>query len=254
LTLLDVHGTRVRVRGVGEHRRGTPLVFVHGAGTSSALWLGLLGRIGRHRRVVAIDLPGHGRSGGRLEDLDGWRDALGLTAAALCLGPSILVGHSLGGAAAMMAALAWPDKVAALALVAAAPRFSISPRLLERIASHFGRWPELYAELGYSPETPAEVRRRGAATSMTASQEQTLADFRAAATVDLRARLGEIACPTWILGGTDDLLTPSKVSEALGAAIPGAKTLLFPRVGHMPMHEAPDAFAGALLELAALVP
>jgi pimeloyl-ACP methyl ester carboxylesterase len=230
----------------------TPILLIHGAGTSSSIWLGIRGRLARRRRVVAMDLPGHGRrTAERVESAEGWRDAVAHTAVAECLGPAILVGHSLGGAAAMMAALAWPDKVAGLVIVASAPRFTVSPQLLETLELRFGRWPEVFAELAYSPETPAEVRKRGAALACTASREQTVADFRAAAEVDLRPRLGEIACPTWILAGADDLITPPKWGEALAAGIRGATLFKFPRTGHMPMHEAPDAVAGAIDEFAA---
>jgi pimeloyl-ACP methyl ester carboxylesterase len=254
MAFVSVHGTRVRVREAGAERRGTPLLLIHGAGTSSAVWLGLLGRLGRHRRVVAPDLPGHGRSEGRLETVEEWRDAIGMTAATLCLGPAILVGHSLGGAAAVEATLAWPDKVAGLILLTTAPRFAVSPQLLETLATRFARWPEVYAELGYSPEAPEDTRRRGASIACTASQAQTLLDFRAAATVDLRARLGEVRCRTWAIGGADDLITPPKWTDALAGGIAGAQRFVFPRVGHMPMHEAPDAVAGAILEFAAGFP
>ena len=254
MAFVSVQGTRVRVREAGSERRGTPIVLLHGAGTSSAVWLGLMGRIGRHRRVVAPDLPGHGRSEGSLEQVEDWREAIGMTSAAMCLGPSILVGHSLGGAAAIEAALAWPDKVAGLVLVTTAPRFTVSPQLLETLETRFPRWPDVYAELGYSPETPAETRCRGASIACTASQPQTIADFRAAAAVDLRARLGEVQARTWVIGGADDLMTPPRWTDALAEGISGAKRFVFRRVGHMPMHEAPDALAGAILEFAAGFP
>jgi pimeloyl-ACP methyl ester carboxylesterase len=243
MSFVTVHDRRMHVREAGETRGGAPIVLVHGAGTSSTAWLGLIGRLARHNRVVAPDLPGHGRSEGRVETIDDWRDAIGMCAASLCLPPSILIGHSLGGAAAMLAALEWPEKVAGLILIASAPRFAVSPQLLETLDKRFADWPGVFSELYYSPETPAEVRRRGAELYCSASREQTIADFRAAAAVDLRGRLAEIRCPTLVLAGADDLVTPRKWSELLASSIPGAKLVVLPRTGHVPMDENPDALA-----------
>src|SRR5262245_30389763 len=106
MPLYSVRSQRVHVAEAGETRLGPPIVLVHGAGASSAVWLELVGRLARHHRVVALDVPGHGRSEGTVESVEEWRDAIATTAATMCLPPSILVGHSLGGAAALIAALA----------------------------------------------------------------------------------------------------------------------------------------------------
>src|SRR4051812_24120220 len=91
-------GARLRYREAGAARSGSttpPMLFVHGAGASSAVWLGTLHRLARSRRCVALDLPGHGRSEGHVASIAAMRDAVGLTAATLCLGRSVLVGHSM---------------------------------------------------------------------------------------------------------------------------------------------------------------
>src|SRR5439155_7623798 len=86
----------------------------------------------------AIDLPGHGpsESGDVPLDMGAYRDAVGLLGATLCLGASVLVGHSMGALVAVEAALAWPDKVRALVLVAAAPRLPVDPQLLALLETH----------------------------------------------------------------------------------------------------------------------
>jgi pimeloyl-ACP methyl ester carboxylesterase len=109
----------------------TPALFIHGAGASSTIWSMVVARVARHRHSVAIDLPGHGPSeaGDGPLTLQRYRDAVGGLAATLCLGPSVLVGHSLGALCAIEAALAWPDKVRALILCAAAPRMPVDPEV-----------------------------------------------------------------------------------------------------------------------------
>ena len=248
MPLLRMHdGARLRYREAGAFRSGSPpLLFVHGAGASSAVWLGMLHRLARSRRSVALDLPGHGRSEGRVQSIAAMRDAVGLTAATLCLGRSVLVGHSMGGLVALAAALEWPDKVAGLVLVGSAARIGVGEPFLRTVRDEWPRWPAFLAEGAYSPETPAEVRRRGASIACAASHEQTLADYVALAQVDFRPRLAELELPTLVVHGAHDVMALPKWGRAAAEAIPGARYLELPRCGHMPMHEQPGALAEAL--------
>src|SRR6187551_3480299 len=127
------HAGRIHYAERGERRPGRPsALLIHGAGASSAIWMMTLARVARFGHAVAIDLPGHGPSaddGARGLSLARYRDAVGELAATLCLGPSLLVGHSLGALVAIEAALAWPDKVRALVLCGAGPRLPVDPEL-----------------------------------------------------------------------------------------------------------------------------
>jgi pimeloyl-ACP methyl ester carboxylesterase len=115
------HAGRIHYAERGDRRAGRPsAVLVHGAAASSAIWMMVLARVARAGHAVAIDLPAHGPSGADGAALDGstgltlarYRDAVGELAGTLCLGPSVLVGHSLGALVAIEAALAWPTRCA----------------------------------------------------------------------------------------------------------------------------------------------
>ncbi len=250
MPLVTIQGQPLRYREAGRGRAGTPLVLVHGAGGSSAMWLGVMHRLARQRRTIALDLPGHGRSAGAPTTLDELVGTVGELCATLCLDRALLVGHSMGGLVAVAAALAWPTRVAGLALITTGARLRVAKGIEEALASAWPHWTKLLADAAYSPETPAELRRRGAQIACAASQEQTLADFRICAATDLRERLAELDTPTLVVTGAHDLLTPPKLGEELASKIRGARRLQLARTGHMPMHESPDALAAALAELA----
>jgi pimeloyl-ACP methyl ester carboxylesterase len=247
---LSAHGHRLRYREAGRpDGAATPVVLVHGAGASSAIWLGIAHRLGRTRRVVALDLPGHGQSPGRAESVEQMRDVVGLACAALCLPRAILVGHSLGGQVVLAAGLAWPDKVAGVGVVTSGAKLKVSPAIFEALRPDaWPRWPELLAQAAYSPETPADTRRRGAGIACAASREQTEADFRAAAAFDARAALPGLSPPLLVVTGEHDLLTPPRWGQALHDAVPGSRLAPLPACGHMPMHERPDDLTRALCE------
>ncbi len=118
---VDVDGFEV---GVAMAGRGAPLVLLHGFGVESMLYAQTLSRLTHLGfRVVAIDVPGHGRSDGvgpfpKLDDyvhrIDGALRALRLQH----IGPSVIVGHSLGGRLAVELAAADPTRFLGLVLLA----------------------------------------------------------------------------------------------------------------------------------------
>ena len=100
---------------------GVPVLFVHSFAGSSAQWSPQLKHASESRRAVAIDLHGHGRSdasNGAPYDIGSFADDISAAADRLGLRRFVLVGHSLGGAAAISYAADYPQRVAGLVLVA----------------------------------------------------------------------------------------------------------------------------------------
>ena len=118
---IEVDGFEV---GVATAGRGAPLVLLHGFGVESMLYAQTLARLTRLGfRVVAIDVPGHGRSDGVgplpvLSDYVRRIDGALRVLRARHIGPAIIVGHSLGGRLALELAAADPSRVLGLVLLA----------------------------------------------------------------------------------------------------------------------------------------
>jgi (E)-2-((N-methylformamido)methylene)succinate hydrolase len=239
--------SRIHYAERGERRQGVaPVLLIHGAGASSAIWMMTLARLGRVTYAVAIDLPGHGPSpaGAAAPGIASYRDAAGQLAGTLCLGPSVLVGHSMGALVAIEAALAWPDKVRGLVLCGAAPRLPVDDELLRLIREQPTRVPAWLAERGLGPHARPAVRRGFLAAGIATSRETMLADFEAVRATDLTERVRDLACPVVWLDGAQDGIAGPPLDQRPGQA------RRLEGVGHLVPIEAPAAIAEAAAELA----
>ena len=109
------------------------IVFVHGAGMNRIVWYLQTRYFAHHgHAVLAVDLPGHGRSQGTLlgsvQELADWIPDL-LDSAGVA--KATLVGHSMGSLIALESAARHPDRVSKLALLGAASKMPVHPDLLE---------------------------------------------------------------------------------------------------------------------------
>lgn len=140
LDYVDLGDAQVLVRSIGNLRRGTPIVVIHHAPGSSALYDELVCRIGAEHPVIALDLPGHGESDAHgPQSVEGWAAAVLATLDRLGVGPVQLYGHNGGAAVAIEIAARARDRVRAMTLDA--------PVLVESAIG--ARWLE-----GVLPVTP----------------------------------------------------------------------------------------------------
>ena len=248
----------MRIRVEGESSKLPPLVFIHGAGASATVWLDHFRHFERTRRVVAMDLPGHGQSDAWHDvpddqRIDHYRDAVGVACSHLKIARAILVGHSMGGLVALAAAAAHPDKVAGIVLVAAAAGMKAAPELMQALAARPEHQAELLAELGWSAATPRETVERWSRTVTSAAPELVLADLRAVTVYDATPLLPTLRTRCLLIGGEDDLLCPPALLERTAAALPGAERVLVPEAGHQPHLEHPRPTMKAIESFATFV-
>lgn len=229
----------------GAH--GPPLLLVHGAGGTHLHWPEAI-RALPGRRVLAVDLPGHGQAPQPGEQtiaayasaLLGLLDALGI--------PRVVVaGHSMGGAIALTMALAAPDRVAGLFLVGTGARLRVAPALLEASAdpARAAEVAEGMAAACFGPAVGAEERAALARDTVALPRGVLHGDFTACDAFDAMDGLAAVRAPAFLVVGSEDRLTPPKYAAFLRARLPGEGLLVVPAAGHMVACEAPAEVAGA---------
>lgn len=229
--------------------RGELLLFAHGAGSNAHTWHRQLAHVAAAHSGLAFDFPGHGRSGSTegLADLGAHVRCVAALAEALALRPFVFVGRALGGAVALAFALAHPERVRALVLVATPARFAIPPASLDTWhAVTMGRATQPFDMRLFAPGADMAVVRECFMEQVKTDPRVRYTDLLAANGLDFTARLAQVRVPTLVITGTHDHFCPPDQAEAVQRAIPGAQLAVIENAGHMLTSEQPAAFNAAL--------
>ncbi|GAB5470357.1 MAG: alpha/beta hydrolase [Rhodospirillales bacterium] len=233
------------------------LIFLHGAGMDHSVWV-LQTRYFAHRgfSVVAPDLPGHGRSGGKplpsIAAMADWtirlQDALGLTRSAL-------IGHSMGALVSLETAGRYADRVDRLALLGAAPKMPVHPDLLAAAAANEHKALDLICDWGHGPtghrggnRAPGLWILGGGLRLLEQAPPGLLANDLEACNAYLEAaeRAPEVTATGLVLSGSLDKMTPAKAGAKLAGLLRDGRFLALSGAGHMMMLEQPDETLDAL--------
>jgi 3-oxoadipate enol-lactonase len=257
--LANVQGTRIFYETTGE---GLPLVFVHGLGGTSNVWHAQRLALSRYFKVVTLDLPGTGRSdrSERHYTMERWVEQLAGLADAAGLDKFVLIGHSMSTVLAQKFAAKYGTRLAALVLCG--PLTELSPTGREA----FVKRAETVLKEGMLPV--ADQVMAGALTAATREGNAALAGLvremllandpacyagqcQALINGSAKADQAQIRCPTLILDGDQDGVTPLANARAIAAAIAGARIRIIPATAHLTMLERPELFNAALTEFLA---
>ena len=255
---VPVGDTDIHYRRVGDHD-GPVWVLVHGIGEDGSSWAEVQDLLAPHVTSYAIDVRGHGRTplgaaDGTLAQLG--RDVLGFVQA---VGPSVLVGFSMGGAIALSAATSGDP------LVRSVVGLGTSSVVGRRVAESFLTDATAIEAKGASAAREAADRLLTAAVhhppqdwpARRAARLDALGDgagyangARAMASMaqePLTPALGHITVPVDLLVGEEDEVCPRKAAEIIVEALPGARIRDLHGVGHFAAVEDPEGLAEALL-------
>jgi pimeloyl-ACP methyl ester carboxylesterase len=254
-----VDGLKVHAATGGrESLPGEPtVILIHGAGMDRTVWQFQSRNIAyRQRRVLAIDLPGHGRSEGTPPDtIAGMADWLSRYMDAAGVESAILIGHSMGALIALDMAARYPDRVDKLVLMGVAETMPVHPDLLAAARDNLPLAPELItfwgvgdrSQIGSHPEPGLWIQGASEAL-LKLSPDGMIANGLAACDnyKDCLENARKIKCPTLFVLGSDDKMTPPKKGIALSEAMSNSTFFVVPDSGHMMMAEYPDMVYFAL--------
>lgn len=263
-------GDRVALHVVGDG--DPPLVLVHGLGSDMRVWSANLSALAGRHRVVALDLPGFGRSAKprrahtiahHVACVSELIDVLG--------GRAVVFGHSMGGQIALRLAIDHPAQIAALVLSA--------PAGLEAFSAREAAWIRGVVDDGYTLHaTPFEIAIRHAQTfhrmpsaawpmlrdRLAVARGPDIGAYARAVTQCVRAMLdepvltdlGRVAAPALVTFGRYDALIPNRLlhgrdirslATAAVAHMPAGELAIVDDAGHMPQLERPDPWNAIVL-------
>jgi pimeloyl-ACP methyl ester carboxylesterase len=262
---VEVDGARVLVAELGA---GPPIVLIHGLGGTFRYWLESARRLARHYRVLVVDVPGFGGSDPAAVPFSMVAAGERVLAASEALGARrpVLVGHSLGGPIAALAAARSPERVAGVVLVSTtglsperAWRRHVLLPIVRRALGNPRPWENLLASHAWAREIVftkmfAHPRELDPFTTRMLVGGAALArqigdSLEASLRSDLRATVRELAAPLGIVWGEHDETVSLEDAELAQRLRPETRARFVPGAGHMPMVERPDAFVAALVEV-----
>ncbi len=234
------------------------VVFVHGAGLDHS-WFALQSRyFGYHGcNVLALDLPGHGRSEGPpLPTVERMADWIFKALDSVSLQKFSVVGHSMGSLIALECAARSPERVENIALIGVAYPMKVGEAFLEAARRNEQAAFDMETIWGHAAQVPLSgnpnpgmwmygdtlARLARLAPGVLYNDLKACNDYaggeRAAA---------KVVCPVLLVLGNRDVMTPPKAAKFLQEKIQGLKTVNIAASGHSLMAEAPDATLDALI-------
>jgi len=238
--------------GTELDRQRPTVLFVHGAGQDHTLWrLEVRRLIERGWNAVAVDLPGHGDTGGTalrsIREMAGWTGSL---MDRLEIDSAVIVGHSMGSLVALQLAADRPESVPGLVLTGAARSMPVHPRLLE--LSQEGCEEAVELVVGWVHTGPSRMGRAvqpgswepGVSRRTMGRSPDVLASDLVACDAYRFTAIDSVRCPVTVVAGALDRMTPMRSSRELAEILPDGRLVIVERTGH----DVPTRAVGVLVD------
>lgn len=235
--------------------KGPDLFLVHGWGMHGGIWHGLTDALARNFRVHAVDLPGMGYSPPSTLDT---LPRLAARLADLLPPQSAVCGWSLGGQVAMRLALAHPEKVSRLVLVASTPRFvsgsdwqfgvdgavfgEFADQVIQDYQTTMGRFLALQAFGGESSRELIRELRERFSMRPEPNRHSLQQALQMLLLTDLREEIAQLRQPILLMHGDRDTLAPVGAAHWMAGRIPHARLRVIHGASHAPFLSHPAAF------------
>lgn len=224
-----------------QSKKGMCLVFIHGSGESSEVWRNQLDALNDNIELIAIDLPGHGKSE-KMETLsmEVYIDVIRSLRQLLGKEKLIIAGHSLGGAIAQSFYFKYPNYVQALILCATGAKLRVNNFILNSLKNDFEAYLESIPIAAFYRKTQQSIKTQYVNQTKKMDPLIVYTDFSICDQFDTREKTPSITVSTLIIVGEADKLTPPKYSEFFEQHIEDAQLIVIEKAGHMVMLENPE--------------
>jgi pimeloyl-ACP methyl ester carboxylesterase len=252
---------KARINGVemayDDHGIGYPMLFLHAFPLNRTMWSGQINALlaEQRYRLVAPDLRGFGESepGGDVSTMELLADDIAALMDHLGIQRAILCGLSMGGYVSFAFLRKYPQRVGALILADTRPQADSEEARgnRERVAQlALTRGSEVIANMqgpnllsAYTRQQHPEIEARVHQMISVATPTGIAAASRGMGQrTDSSDLLANITCPTLVLVGEQDALTPPDIAQAYASQIPNAQFASIPQAGHLSNLEQPETF------------
>ncbi len=219
-----------------------PIIFIHGAGGSSATWIMQLRQLSSDFHIVAIDLNGHGMTPDRAEKNTTESYLSDIEEVVKKFDRPVLAGHSMGGMLSQLFALRFPELVRAIILIGTGAKLRVAQFIFDALENNFDTYVEGAANFMFDEHASEELIEASKKEIRKCKPPIIYRDFEACNQFDIMDIVSEISVPTLILVGNQDIMTPVKYSEYLLKNIPNSTLYTFDNAGHSVMLEQAEEF------------
>ncbi|MEX3009643.1 alpha/beta fold hydrolase [Hoeflea sp. TYP-13] len=243
---------------------GLTLVLVHGAGGQLADWpvawrsnadmTRLVGLTPKSHDggldkfpVYAVDLPGHGESGGASQrSVDAYAQEIAGFMDAMNLNNVFLIGHSMGAAIALTLAVGHNPRLAAISMIGGSSKLAVSPAILDGLQNAFEPTVDNIIKYSWHKNTTDFFKQKGRQRMIEAGADVVYNDFFACSQYDLSDRLGDVEVPVLIIASTGDRMVPVDMSKEMAGAFKRGNCIVLEDCGHFQHIEQTTRVADAL--------
>ncbi len=261
-------------RGLNWHYeiagQGSTLLFLHGFGVNSRIWRQQFKYFSSQHRVIALDLPGHGKTDWQKVDLKSIAQDVDFLLADLNCEEMGLIASSFGGLVALKLLELRRERIKFIVCAGSQPKFcrsedypfGLAPERIRKLAGQLRRdYPSIVDIFFRSLFTrqERETRRfrwiqRFKKTDSVPQKEALINFLEILECADLRDAFSKLTLPVLFANGTEDYICQREFYENLGDKIPSAQFVWFEKCGHFPFLSQPHAFNAAVEKFIEIVP
>lgn len=218
------------------------VILLHGAGSDHLCWPAEFRRM-PGQRVIALDLPAHGKSAGAAQQtIRGYTDKIIDFLGLIGISRAYFIGHSMGGTIALNLALNYPQHTAAAILIASGAHLNVPTEILSGLRSPVTAQKalnQLQQALFANLKDP-ELVRKSMQTLKNSRLSLLYSDWTACSDFDLRTQVEKISPPLWCANGTRDPFAPPACGYFLSHKVKNGENKVIRGGGHMLMLEYPQ--------------